>query len=335
MEEGNRRIVSNERLELVKAYERESSFRGRALAADTLWQSLAPHVRHEICQSRGHHCGGWLQDTLGPSDEKAGRLALTSTARYNLKLLLIKEAGTQRRPGHNVDLVWSALDKGEIQPSQVSLLLERAEDSQSRGLGWQESLLKAKELALVGRRKPSASAAEPAQKPAEQPPPKFKPKNTRQPVRISVDKTLVFQQLKKIVEGAPLARDLPLPDGVDAETYREAFGEMLENVRVVLELASRDFSNAKRRFRTTEITLKVGTLAKACRTLRVTVPDPGQPVDEFASRRRWLEIVKAYHPDKCGGDESKVQIFDAANKAFENIKEYNRTLTKARSEEAR
>lgn len=331
MDEGNRRIVSNDRLELVKAYERETTFRGRALAADALWHSLAPNVRNEICQSQGHHCGTWLQEALAGSDEKHGYPPLSSTARYNLKILLLKEHGPRGQGGRNVGPVWKWLDEGEITAAQVKRLLQRAEESaRTLGVSWEASLTQAKDAAKAGR-KHSEAPPRPARPQKESPVAAKK----SPPSRVAVEKTLQFQSLKKIVEGAPPPQELPIPDGVDPQTYREAYSEMLENVRVVLEIAGRDFSNAKRRFRTTEITLKVGTLAKACRTLRVAVPGPGQLVDEFSSRRRWLEIVRAYHPDKIAGDTSKVQIFDAANKAFETIKEYNRKLAQPKSEETR
>jgi hypothetical protein len=204
------------------------------------------------------------------------------------------------------------------------------------GADWESCLLRAKEFAETGRfpDKTSMYATEPPPSP-----PAGSSRAERKPepkaARGAVEKTLQYQAFRKALDEAPDPRVLPIPAGVDAATFRDAYSEMLENIRVVLELAGRDFTNAKRRYRSTEVTFKAGALAKACRTLRVTVPPPGQLVDEFASRRKWLEIVKAYHPDKNAGDASKVEVFDAANKAFETIKEHNRKLSDQKSEETR
>lgn len=360
MDEGSRRIVSNERIDFIKAYERETTYRGRAVAANNLWLSLSPHSRTMIAIERGHHGGVWLQEQLGPSDAKLGYPPLTSNARHYLRVLLLQETGTKGRPGRDVSRVWKWLDAGDIQPGQLKLLLSRANDlMQAPGATWEACLERAKELAVAGRgatklmRQQASSWPQPipsepppltepppvAPAPSEPPPPRRPraPKGARgmAPEKTPVDKTLQYQAFRKVLDEAPEPRSLPIPAGVDASTYRSAYTEMLENVRVVLEMAGRDFGKAKRQYRSTEISLKAGALAKACRTLRVAVPPPGQPVDEFASRRKWLEIVKAYHPDKNAGDASKVQIFDAANKAFETIKDYNRKLADQKSEETR
>ena len=321
-----------------------------------------------IAIERGHHGGVWLQEQLGPSDAKLGYPPLTSNARNFLRVLLLQEKGTKGRPGRDVSLVWQWLDAGDIQPGQLKLLLSRAHDlMQAPGATWEAALHRAKELAMAGRgsskliREQAAANSQappsrpegpeaPAPPPISEPPPSPPPAASQPPPRpgrrsrasrspaaekTPVDKTLQYQAFRKVLDEAPDPRSLPIPGGVDASTYREAYAEMLENVRVVLELAGRNFGNAKRRHRSTEISFRAGALAKACRTLRVAVPPPGQPVDEFASRRKWLEIVRAYHPDKNAGDASKVQIFDAANKAFETIKDYNRKLADQKSEETR
>jgi hypothetical protein len=338
MDEANRRIVSNERIDLIKAYEREVTYRGRAVAANRLWLSLSPHSRNEICQRQGHHPGFWLQEQLAASDAKLGLPELTPTSRNSLRVLLLQEDRVMGQPGRDVSPVWKWLDQGELRASQLKLLFTRVgEMMQVPGADWEKCLARGKELARAGRnagklmREGSFSQAPPATAPS----PDRRARGTKAPstVRGTVEKTLQFQAFKKVLDEAPDPRSLPIPAGVDAATYREAYSEMLENIRVVLELAGRDFGNAKRRYRSTEISFKAGALAKACRTLRVTVPPPGQPVDEFSARRKWLEIVKAYHPDKNAGDASKVEVFDAANKAFETIKEYNRKLSDRKSEE--
>jgi hypothetical protein len=256
-------------------------------------------------------------------------------------VLLLQEQGTKGRPGRDVSIVWRWLDEGEVTPAQLKLMFSRVDELQVPGVSWEESLGRAKELAKAGRysgklkREYESSLPPPAR---SQPPATSRSRRegkTSPPVRGTVEKTLQYQAFRRILDEAPDARSLPIPPGVDAATYRDAYSEMLENIRVILELAGRDFGNAKRRYRSTEVSFKAGALAKACRTLRVAVPASGQPVDEFASRRKWLEIVKAYHPDKNAGDASKVEIFDAANKAFETIKEYNRKLSELKSEETR
>lgn len=340
MDEGNRRIVSNDRIDLIRAYEREITYRGRAVAAEKLWNSMPPRTRHEIALNKGHHCGYWLQEQLASSDEKLGWPPLTPNSRNSLRVLLLRESPSAKgRPARDVSTVWRWLDNGEITPAQLRFIFDRVSELMKHpGADWASCLLRAKEFADTARfpGKTTMYATEP-------PPLPFagssRAEKTKKPepkaARGAVEKTLQYQAFRKALDDAPDPRILPIPAGVDAATYREAYSEMLENIRVVLELAGRDFGNAKRRYRSTEVTFKAGALAKACRTLRVPVPPPGQLVDEFASRRKWLEIVKAYHPDKNAGDASKVEVFDAANKAFETIKEYNRKLSDQKSEETR
>lgn len=354
MNHGSRRIVSDERIDLIRAYEKETTFRGRAIAANNLWQSLPPHVRNELCHKQGHHCGFWLQEQLATSDEKQGRPPITPTSRNALRALLLREKGIKGRTPRDVSVVWKWLDEGELAPAQLVVMFRRVDDLMQRpGASWAECVLQAKDATkanehkgrkIEGRKRGPGGKFEGTPPEGEQPhdareaeqreteaPPEKEKGPSRAP-RAAVEKTLQFQALKKVLEDAPEPRGLPIPAGVDAQTYRQAYGEMLENVRVVLDIAGRDFTNAKRRYRSTEISLKAGALAKACRTLRVSVPPPGEPVDEFSSRRKWLEIVKAYHPDRIAGDTSKVQVFDAANKAFETIKAYNRKLADQRKE---
>lgn len=336
MDEANRRIVSNERIDLIRAYERETSYRGRTVAASNLWQSLPPHTRNLICKQQGHHCGFWLQEQLAASDEKLGLPPLSPTARNSLRALLLREKGSKGRPPRDVSVVWKWLDDGEVDPGQLKRLFGRVDDLMTvPGAEWEASLHGAKGGTSTENRSRPKEAGKPSQAPPKSTPEPRPRKKAKNVVRGSVEKTLQFAAFKKVLDDAPAPRDLPIPPGVEALTYRQAYGEMLENVRVVLEVAGRDFGSAKRRYRSTEISLKAGAVAKACRTLRVTVPPPGQPVDEFNSRRKWLEIVKAYHPDRNAGDTSKVQIFDAANKALDVIKEYNRGLTSQNQEEAK
>lgn len=363
-DDANRRIVSSARLDLIQEYERANTFRERALAANALWQSLPAHARNEICKKNGHHCGFWLQDQLARSDERTGYAPLTPGARNNLRVLLLKEKETKGRPPRDVRVVWDWLDAGEITPGQLRNMLQRAEALMSQpDAQWDDCLLHARAKTSGESLESVAPTAAPPSVPPVEPPPESRvtpstvppaaesvpPPRVKKPVRkperakkpkpkpsrAAVEKTLQYQSLRRVIDEAPSPRDLPIPEGVDPSTYREAYREMLENVRVVLDIAGRDFSNAKRRYRTTEITSKVGVLARACRTLRVAVPERGQPADEFNSRRRWLEIVKAYHPDRIGGDHSKQEIFDAANKAFAVIKEYNQRLAQERSEETK
>lgn len=342
MDEANRRIVSNERLDLIKAYERETTYRGKTVAAENLWNSLSPRTRHEIATNKGHHGGYWLQEQLASSDARLGWPPLTPNSRNSLRNLLLQETPSAKgRPARDVSVVWKWLDNDEVTPAQLRFILDRVNELMKLpGADWESSLLRAKDFAKAGRfpGKTSLYATEPPPPAAASPSRAEKKKGRPKPdlkARGAVEKTLQFQAFRRILDEAPEPRNLPIPGGVDAPTYREAYSEMLENIRVVLDLAGRDFGNAKRRYRSTEISFKAGAMAKACRTLRVSVPPPGQPVDEFSARRKWLEIVKAYHPDRNAGDASKVEVFDAANKAFETIKEYNRKLSGSKSEETK
>lgn len=65
---------------------------------------------------------------------------------------------------------------------------------------------------------------------------------------------------------------------------------------------------------------------RACTTLGVIQPRPGQPVDIVKARSQYRAHCRAYHPDIPGGTEETRDLFQAAQSAWKTIQAYNESL---------
>jgi hypothetical protein len=66
-------------------------------------------------------------------------------------------------------------------------------------------------------------------------------------------------------------------------------------------------------------------LRAACRELGVPAPAPGKPVDLDAARKRKRELVKRYHPDATGSEESRPAL-EAVVAAFLILEKHNESI---------
>ena len=66
---------------------------------------------------------------------------------------------------------------------------------------------------------------------------------------------------------------------------------------------------------------------EACRTLNIAVPPPGH-VDLITAKRAKRKLVRVYHPDLTGGDESTRAAYEAVVEAYQIIEEYAELISR-------
>lgn len=79
---------------------------------------------------------------------------------------------------------------------------------------------------------------------------------------------------------------------------------------------------AERRIHEAETEVNRPLIVKACRILCMDPPRPGAPIDRAHAKKNKAKLVRLYHPDAHGGDESMRPQYEAVLEAWSVVERY-------------